>query len=105
MTTSGQWTVVLMPGLQDVVVNNHSGASNTDSIGSYSRSRYNLSGFGNARTTSMTIGDVVFIADGKPYITFRQVSDPHGLASVVKSIRKAAKPYANWWTYPNRLKI
>ena len=35
----------------------------------------------------MTIGDVVFIADGKPYITFRQVSDPHGLASVVKSIR------------------
>jgi hypothetical protein len=36
----------------------------------------------------MTIGDVVFIAMGKPYIIFRQIGDPHGFASVVKSIRK-----------------
>lgn len=36
----------------------------------------------------MTIGDVIFIAEGKPYITFSQIADPHGLASVVKSLRK-----------------
>ena len=36
----------------------------------------------------MNMGDVVFIAMGKPYITFRQIGDPHGFASIVKSIKK-----------------
>jgi hypothetical protein len=80
--------MILFPGLKDIVVNNQRRVSNSNSIGSYSRSRYNLSGVGNTKTTSMTVGDIVFIAEGKPYITFRQISDPHGLARVVKSIRK-----------------
>ena len=36
----------------------------------------------------MTVGDVQFIAEGRPYITFGQVGDPHGLATLVKSLKK-----------------
>src|ERR687887_96776 len=79
---------VLLPGLEDVVVNNQRRTSHSNSVGFYSRSYYNLSGFSSSTGNSMTIGDVVFIAMGKPYIIFRQIGDPHGFASVVKSIRK-----------------
>jgi hypothetical protein len=78
----------LLPLLEDIVGSNQRRTSNTNSIGSYSRSRYHLAGLGNSKTTSVTIGDVSFIYDGKPFIKFTQVSDPNGLASVVKSIRK-----------------
>jgi ribosomal protein L40E len=47
-----------------------------------------LSGVGNAKTTSTTVGDVDLYANGRLYIKFTQISDPHGLAAVVKSIRK-----------------
>ena len=80
--------MVLLPALEDVVVNNQRRTSNTDSVGFYSRSYHSLSGVRNTKGTSVTIGDVVLIAEGKPYITFNQVADPHGLARVVKSIKK-----------------
>lgn len=70
------------------MVNNQRRASNTNSVAFYSRSYHNLSGFRNAKGNSMTIGDVIFIADGKPYVRFSQVGDPHGLASVAKSLGK-----------------
>lgn len=81
-------TFVLLPGLEDVVVNNQRRTSRSNSVGFYSRSYYNLSGFSSSTGNSMTIGDVVFIALGRPFIIFRQIGDPHGFASVVKSIRK-----------------
>jgi Double zinc ribbon len=80
--------MVLLPALEDVVVNNQRRASNTDSVGFYSGSYRSLSGFRNTKGTSRTIGDVVLIAEGKPYIIFGQVADPHGLASVIKSMKK-----------------
>jgi hypothetical protein len=80
--------MVLLPGLEDVVVNNQRRASNTDSVGFYSGSYRSLSGFRNTKASSRTIGDVVLIAEGKPYIIFGQVADPHGLASVIKSMKK-----------------
>jgi hypothetical protein len=80
--------VVLIPGVQDVVVMNQKRTSNSSSIGTYARSRYNISGLRNSRTTSLTIGDVQFIAEGRPYIPFMQVGDPHGLARLVKSLKQ-----------------
>jgi ribosomal protein L40E len=79
---------MLITAIEDVLVTNKSRTSNTGSIGSYSRSRYHLSGVGNAKTTSSTVGDVDLYANGKLYIKFAQISDPYGLAAVVKSIRK-----------------
>jgi ribosomal protein L40E len=79
---------MLVTGIDDVIVTNKSRTSNTGSIGSYSRSRYHLSGVGNAKTTSTTVGDVDLYANGRLYIKFSQISDPYGLAAVVKSIRK-----------------
>lgn len=35
----------------------------------------------------MTLGDLVFISGGKTIATFSQISDPHGVARLVKSIR------------------
>jgi hypothetical protein len=61
---------VLIPGLQDVVVMNQKRASNSTSIGTYAMSRYNITGFRNNRTTSLTLGDVQFIAEGRPCIIF-----------------------------------
>jgi hypothetical protein len=79
---------VLITAIDDVLVTNKSRTSNTGSIGSYSRSRYHMAGVGNAKTTSTTVGDVDLYADGRLYIKFAQISDPYGLAAVVKSIRK-----------------
>jgi hypothetical protein len=64
--------MVLLPALEDVVVNNKRRTSRTNSVGFYSRSYHNLSGFRNSTGTSTTIGDVVFIAMGKPFIIFSQ---------------------------------
>ena len=98
--------MVLLPALEDVVVNNQRRTSSTDSVafysGSYHRYAGSLSGVRNTKGTSVTIGDVVFIADGKPFITFNQVADPHGLARVVRS-KKATNPYASSWTSSNRI--
>jgi hypothetical protein len=79
---------VLISGIDDVVVNNQRRISNSNRYGTYAHSRYATAAFGNTKTTSMTIGDVVIIADGKPYVTFAGVSDPNGLAKVIKSMRK-----------------
>lgn len=79
---------MLITAIDDVLVTNKSRTSNTGSIGSYSRSRYHMAGVGNAKTTSTTVGDVDLYANGRLYIKFAQISDPYGLAAVVKSIRK-----------------
>jgi hypothetical protein len=61
---------MLITGIDDVIVTNKSHTSNTGSIVSYSRSRYHLSGVGNAKTTSTTVGDVDLYANGRLYIKF-----------------------------------
>ena len=81
-------TYALLSVIEDVLVTNKRRTSDSSSIGSYGRSRYHLSGTSSGRTTSTTIGDVDFIAGGKVYIKFAGVTDPDGLAAVVKSLRK-----------------
>ena len=38
--------------------------------------------------TKMTIGDVVFIFQGKPVIAFKQIVDPHGVSGLAKNARR-----------------
>jgi len=47
-------------------------------------------GYGNTRTrsSSVTYGDVIFISDGKPFITLYQIRDPHGLTRIAKGAKK-----------------
>ena len=47
-------------------------------------------GFGNTKTrsSSVTHGDVIFLSDGKPFITLYQIRDPHGLSRIAKGVRK-----------------
>jgi hypothetical protein len=51
-------------------------------------SRYNITGFRNNRTTSLTLGDLQFIAEGRPFIIFWQLGDPNGVARLVKSLKQ-----------------
>lgn len=83
---SGNYTTI--SGVEDVIVNNQRRVSDSTGYGSYGKSRYNISGVRSGKTTSKTIGDVVVIANGKPFITFNGVSDPHGLSKLIKSLKK-----------------
>jgi ribosomal protein L40E len=83
-----QAKALLFPGLDDVVVMNQRRTSKSNTVGTYARSRYIVAGTGNTNTTSSTLGDLVFICGGSPFITFSQISDPHGLARLVKSIKR-----------------
>jgi hypothetical protein len=70
--------------LDDVVVmNKHSIRKGTYvSTGRYTR-------IGTGTSTGKSIGDVVFIYQGKPVITFYQIGDPAGLAKLAKTARKS----------------
>jgi hypothetical protein len=79
----------LFPVLGEVyIVLNQRRASSSNSVGIYAASRYNIAGFRNSSTASLTVGDVQFIAEGKPYITLLEVGDPQGLARLVKSLKQ-----------------
>jgi hypothetical protein len=79
---------VSLPALEDVVVMNQKRISQSTGYGSYGRSKYHIAGTGGSRSTGMTIGDIVFVSQGRPFVTFSQVQDPRGLAKLIKSIRK-----------------
>jgi hypothetical protein len=79
---------VALGALEDVVVMNQKRVSQSSGYASYGRSKYHIAGAGGSRSTGMTIGDVVFVSQGRPFITFSQVQDPHGLAKLIKSISK-----------------
>jgi hypothetical protein len=67
---------------------NQKSISQSTGHASYGRSKYHIAGTGSNRSTGITIGDVVFVSQGRPFITFNQVQDPHGLAKLIKSISK-----------------
>jgi len=79
---------VTLATLEDVVVMNQKKISQSSGYASYGRSRYHIAGIGGSRSTGMTFGDIVFVSQGRPFITFRQVQDPHGLAKLIKSASK-----------------
>jgi hypothetical protein len=79
---------VALGALEDVVVMNQKRVSQSSGYASYGRSKYHIAGTGGSSSTGMTIGDVVFVSQGRPFITFSQVQDPRGLAKLIKSISK-----------------
>ena len=82
----------LISRIDDVIVTNQRRISESQSSGIYYGTRFGSmrTGTGNTRTTSssITIGDVIFMVDGRPFITFTQIKDPHGLARIAKSVMK-----------------
>jgi hypothetical protein len=72
----------------DVIVMNQKRISQSTGSASYGRSKYHIADTGSSRSTGITIGDIVFVSQGRPFITFNQVQDPRGLVKLVKSISK-----------------
>jgi ribosomal protein L40E len=83
---------ILLPEVDDVIVMNQNRRSHSERIGTFTGTgfRYGFSGTSasTSRGTSETIGDVVFMKDGIPFITFSQISDPSGLVRLAKTIKK-----------------
>jgi hypothetical protein len=84
-------TVFNLSDLDDIIVMNQQYSSQD--------TRYYIGGvstaYGIGQSRGTTIGDVVFIYQGKPVITFRRVRDPQGVASLAKTARKNAIQNAN----------
>ena len=78
--------------IDDVIVTNQKRISESQSGGTYYGNRFGSmrTGYGNTKTrsTSVTYVDVVFITDGKPFITLFQIRDPHGLSRIAKGVKK-----------------
>ena len=79
---------VTLSALEDVVVMNQKRMSKSSHYAGYGRSKYHIAGTGGGTSTGITIGDIVFVSQGKPIITLHQVQDPRGLAKLVKSMSK-----------------
>ena len=86
------WGNVLINTLDDILVMNSHRQSSSHRMGSFhSNGRMGMrigthSSMGSSR--SQTMGDVHFMKDGETIITFGDVSDPHGIVKLVKSIQK-----------------
>ncbi|MGA9845721.1 MAG: zinc ribbon domain-containing protein [Nitrososphaeraceae archaeon] len=81
-------TVILLPVLEDVLVTNQGSKGSTNSTGSYSKSaNMLLSSLGNYQAVSSSMGDVNFIYEGRPFITFSGLKNSYKLAALAKSLR------------------
>ncbi|MGA9845720.1 MAG: zinc ribbon domain-containing protein [Nitrososphaeraceae archaeon] len=78
---------VYLKDLDDIVVMNQQRVSQSQYMGTYS-GRYSRVGFGNSRSKSITVGDVIFMYQGAPYIIYRQINDPYGVTKLAKAARK-----------------
>jgi hypothetical protein len=78
---------ILLKDVDDIVVMNQHRVSQSSYMGT-STARYACFGYGTSRSTGISVGDVVFMYQGRPYIIFKQITDPNGVARLVKSTRK-----------------
>lgn len=79
---------ILLFAVDDIVIMNRHSSSQSYSIGNYYGGRNTIMSFRNSNTKSRTIGDVIIMHGGKPFITFHQVSDPQGIKNLIKSAKK-----------------
>jgi len=83
---------VLISNIDDVLVMNSHRESTSHRMGSFhATGRMGMSvgthsSMGSSR--SQTLGDVQFFQGGENFVTFRNVSDPHGIVKLAKSIQK-----------------
>lgn len=75
---------MLFPILDNAMPMNETSGRGTDFIGNYYLSSYYSIG----ESESHVIGDIEFVASGKPTIIFKQISDPQRLALVTKKIKE-----------------
>jgi hypothetical protein len=78
---------ILLKDVDDIVVMNQNRISQSSHMGTYS-GRYVRFGYGTSRSTGVSVGDVVFMYQGRPSIIFRQITDPNGVSRLAKSARK-----------------
>tara|TARA_Y100001936_G_C16049193_1_gene656654 strand:- start:607 stop:1746 length:1140 start_codon:yes stop_codon:yes gene_type:complete len=86
------WGNVFLISVDDVTVMNSHRVSQSTRAGSFSSvGRYGMqagSYGGVSSGKSQTVGDVVFMVDGKPIITWGGVTDPNGIKRVANAVRK-----------------
>ena len=80
-------SVILFPLLENVIVTNQQHTTGAGSVGSYSDFSYKITGIKNIRTDSV-VGDTIFYVQGKPLISFKEITDPELLLSAVQNIEK-----------------
>ncbi|MFQ5969441.1 MAG: zinc ribbon domain-containing protein [Nitrososphaerales archaeon] len=76
--------------VDDVIVTNQK-TTDSDRFGAFTEGCdriFTRTGTSTSYGTSRTIGDVSFMKDGKPTLTFLQVSDPDDIASLAKAVIK-----------------
>jgi hypothetical protein len=78
---------ISLKDVDDIVVMNQHRVSQSSYMGT-STGRYARFGYGTSRSTGTSVGDVVFMYQGRPYIIFKQIFDPNGVARLAKSARK-----------------
>lgn len=85
--------LLMMSNLDDVVVMNSHRVYNSTRVGNYSSF---ARGFGISSGTSsgksVSIGDVVFMSEGKSIITLGGISDPSGLKKIAMAVKKELYP-------------
>jgi hypothetical protein len=73
--------------VDDIVVMNQHRVSQSSYMGT-STGRYARFGYGTSRSKGVSVGDIVFMYQGRPYIIFKQITDPNGVLRLAKSARK-----------------
>ncbi len=72
--------------VDDVIVRNKRTASESNRFGTFTPYANNFSISETTNHDSRTTGDVFFVRNGNPIVTFMQVSDPHRLARLAKAV-------------------
>lgn len=85
--------LLMMQDLDNIVIMNTGRSYNSIRYGTYSSFArgFGVSG-GQSSGTSSTFGDIVFLLDGKPIITWQGVSDPNGLKKLIMAVKNALYP-------------
>jgi hypothetical protein len=78
---------ILLKDVDDIVVMNQHRVSQSSYMGT-STGRYARFGYGSSTSKGISVGDVVFMYQGRPYIIFKQIADPNGVVRLAKSARK-----------------
>jgi hypothetical protein len=73
---------VALPSVDDIIVANKRTESNSIYSGTHN--------YRTRTTKSSTFGDIVFISEGRPVITFHQAVDPDAVVEIAKSARQQA---------------
>ncbi len=79
---------ILIDEIKDIVVNNHRQKFNSITYETYAKSRYSINDYVETETDNLIIGDIVVTSDGKPNITFKNISNPNRLTAIIESMKK-----------------